>query len=111
METTRGHEDHQEATRGHGGHQEATEATSSSPRTPSHPDPNPTPPLPPRTSPPGHLVGSAVDAEDQEEVEEVEAGEDVLRQADVGAAPRGVVQPQEDVDEAGRVAGGRKGGL
>lgn len=53
---------------------------------------------------PGYLVGSAVDAEDKEEVEEVEAGEEVLRQADVSAAVRGVVQAQEDVDEAGRVA-------
>lgn len=53
---------------------------------------------------PGYLVCSAVDAEDEEEVEEVEAGEEVLRQADVGAAARGVVQAQEDVDEAGGVA-------
>lgn len=53
---------------------------------------------------PGYLVCSAVDAEDEEEVEEVEAGKEVLCQADVGAAARGVVQAQEDVDEAGGVA-------
>jgi len=57
---------------------------------------------------PGYLAGPAVDAEDEEEVEQVEAGEEVLRQADVGAAARGIVQAQEDVDEAGGVAAGRQ---
>lgn len=56
----------------------------------------------------GYLVGAAVDAEDEEQVEEVEAGEEVLCQADVGAAARGMVQPQEDVNEAGGVAVGRR---
>lgn len=53
---------------------------------------------------PGYLVGSAVDAEDKEEVEEVEACKEVLCQADVSAAARGVIQAQEEVDEAGGVA-------
>lgn len=53
---------------------------------------------------PGYLVGSAVDTEDEEEIEEVEAGEEVLCQADVSAAARGIVQTQKDVDEASRVA-------
>lgn len=57
---------------------------------------------------PGYLVGSAVDAEDEEKVEEVEASEDVLRQADVGAAARGIVQAQEDVHEAGGVTAERR---
>lgn len=54
----------------------------------------------------GYLAGPAVDAKHEQQVEEVEAGEQVLCQADVGAAARGVVEPQEDVDETGRVTVG-----